>query len=96
MDVGYRIEYGKDRSVTYFDKKEKRYRGIMTVCFFMLFCALTSVLRPAQWKQAKDYLIPGDAEITAAAFSEMTYQLQNGESLEDAVVTFCRDVISGG
>lgn len=93
--MGYRIEYGENGTAAYFVKKEGGHRGMLTIGFFLLFCVLTSTLWPSRWQLAKDYLIPGDPAVTKAAFSEMTQQLKDGESLEDAVVTFCREVMDG-
>jgi len=93
--MGYRIEYGAGSTVTYSIQKEKRHLLSMTAGFFLLFCTLTSALWPDQWQLARDYLIPGDPAVTKAAFSEMTRQLKAGDSLEDAVVTFCREVVVG-
>ena len=40
-------------------------------------------------------LIPGDPEVTTAAFQNMTEYLRNGRSISDAVVVFCETVIEG-
>ena len=93
--MGYRIEYGGNGTATYLNEKEGGHRWLLTAGFFLLFCALMSTLWPDQWQQAKDYWIPGDPAVTKAAFSEMTQQLKAGDSWEDAVVTFCREVMDG-
>lgn len=93
--MGYRIEYGSGEAVTYLEPKSRGNRLLLTGCFFLLFCAVASSVWPGQWQRAKDYLIPGDPAVTKAAFSGMTGQLRLGETLEDAVVAFCREVVDG-
>lgn len=93
--MGYRIAYGEQGSVT---KELARDSGKFfqyTIGFFLVFCILTATIFPEQWSVAKDLMVPGDPEVTKAAFHEMTRQLKDGEAIGDAVVTFCREVVDG-
>ena len=42
------------------------------------------------------YLIPGDPEITEAAFSNMLTLIKEGETVKTAVTTFIQDVVTAG
>ena len=39
------------------------------------------------------YFIPGDPEVTTAAFSTLIEQVGKGENATDAIMTFCREII---
>ena len=41
----------------------------------------------------QDFLIPGNPEITKAAFSTFTQELKAGERFNDAAAAFCRQII---
>jgi len=41
------------------------------------------------------YLIPGDSQVTTAAFSEMVKSVANGKTVSEAVFAFCRDIVIG-
>ena len=42
------------------------------------------------------YCIPGEPGVTAAAFSEMVTEIEEGESVRDAFIDFCKEIIYGG
>ena len=95
MELGYRIEYEMSGPVVHRDQDSRGNRFLLTAAFFLLFCGISSACWPGKWQTVTDYLIPGDPAVTQAAFSEMTAQLYGGESWEDAVVAFCREVVDG-
>ncbi len=41
------------------------------------------------------WMVPGDPDVTAPAFTEFMNALSDGDSFEDAVTAFCREVIHG-
>ena len=63
--------------------------------FFSIFCVITASFFPDQWDVAKNYLIPGDPDVTIAACKVFGEQITAGEPLDDAVVTFCREILYG-
>ena len=42
------------------------------------------------------YLIPGDPEVTAEAFTDMVHLVKEGEPVGSAITTFVQDVLAGG
>ena len=42
------------------------------------------------------YLVPGDPEITEAAFSNMLTLIKEGETVNTAVTTFIQEVVTAG
>lgn len=95
MGLGYRIEYGPRGAVMGSEKRKGGNLMGLTLGFFLLFCSVSSHFWPEKWEGVSDYLIPGDAAVTRAAFSELTAQLHAGESVEDAVVAFCQEILDG-
>lgn len=93
--MGYRIEYG-DTPVRW--KTERLRWGRIAlyggICF-LLFCVLTVTYWPAGAEMLADWIYPGDAEVTRQAFHQMALQLRAGESVKDAVMVFCREILDG-
>jgi hypothetical protein len=42
-----------------------------------------------------DFLIPGNKEVTKDAFQTMVEGVQEGNSVKDAVVAFCEEILAG-
>lgn len=43
-----------------------------------------------------DFIIPGDKDITTAAFSAMIKDVQEGESINEAITAFCLEILDNG
>lgn len=43
----------------------------------------------------REVILPGDAEVTAAALEGMVSDLREGEPMGEALETFCREIIHG-
>lgn len=89
--MAYRIKYnlvGPDRKTT---QKSKRTWAIVTALGIGVLMAIALHL---PW--AQDLLLPGDSAVTAAALEGLAENLQQGESLMDAITVFCRSIIANG
>lgn len=89
--MAYRIKYnlvGPDRQTT---QKSKRTRTIITI---LGIAGLVTIALRLPW--AQNLLLPGDAAVTAAALESLAKNLQQGESLMDAITVFCRNIIAHG
>ena len=94
--MGYSIQYASWLNKKF--KIKKRYRwnkksiysvvGCITVLMFGIITPLRNWLR--------EFVIPGDADITAAAFSDMLQQLENGETVKSAFSAFCKEILIHG
>lgn len=62
-------------------------KWIVGCCVVILFCGLFSL------ESVREFLIPGNAEATKAAFASFTRELQEGERFSDAVESFCIELI---
>lgn len=91
--MAYRIDYGSSG---------KRYRKIrrlppsayktLFVIAALVIVALSIKIFGLSW--IRQILLPGDPDVTAAALENMTDGLKNGESILEAVTTFCREIIA--
>ena len=45
------------------------------------------------WVGRSHSLLPGDADVTALALDNMSDALASGESLKEAIVTFCQEIL---
>ncbi len=63
--------------------------GTLAVCvIFVILCLLTPVRTVL-----RDFLIPGDPDVTQSAFSQMVSDIREGESFSDAVTVFCQEIL---
>ena len=89
----YRIEY--DKSTQKYEIKSKhslRFSFILLTCY-ILFFILTAAFWPDGRAFIQEFLIPGDNAVTIEAFSTMTRELRSGVSFNDAIYTFCHEII---
>lgn len=89
--MGYHITYNPDLNKKYpFNTKSRgkllTITGVLLLCFVAIYVLAQS--------DVMHYFIPGDPEITAEAFSLMVERVSQGETVGNAVVGFCREIIS--
>ena len=93
--MGYIITYGHSNGKSYRFKRVRSitWRGFAAALLVVLLALL--VLNPQIRGQVKNFLLPGDAEVTEAALIEMVSSIKEGEPVGDAVTAFCREIIDG-
>ena len=93
--MGYRIEYNgavlKRKKIRLPRKKRE---GIMMGVAAVLATAF--LLWPSGRRCIRDFLLPGDEEVTTAALNGLVESLSAGEPVGEAVHTFCVEIIAGG
>lgn len=91
--MGYRIQYGREAIRTAIAEpvkmKEKR-PGIVP---FILITTAAVCLLLQKGGALTDYFIPGNKEVTSAAFTTLIDNVKGGEPVADAVTAFCREII---
>lgn len=92
--MGYRIDYStgqaKKKKLSALNKTAAaKASGVIAVV--LLLTVLLSIGGP----QIKDFLIPGNPEITESALQEMAADIQEGEGFRDAFAAFCQKIIDG-
>lgn len=89
--MGYKIKYGQTvRKRTVIDRNSVFYKG--AVLTFTLLGAVL-VLYLGSTGLLRQLLIPGNPDITQAAFTTMMSNLSDGMLLTDALTAFCQEII---
>lgn len=92
--MGYQIQYGQTmkRKVIH-DQKNKinsttpiRWVVMGLIVMLGIFLGNSGYL---------DFLIPGNKDVTTAAFESMVQEVKNGEKIKDAVTGFCLEILKG-
>lgn len=93
--MGYQIMYSPEdnhKYPAYKPKSKNRWLFPVVITIALLVAAGIPNVR----NSLERWLIPGDAQVTKAAFSAMLDQLRTGEPIDEAVTAFCREIIAGG
>ena len=91
--MSYCVEYNRELNCRYpsYILRKRRRPLIKKIVYVTLILAglygllATNIIR---------YLIPGNPEVTAAAFSEMIQQVDNGNPVGEAFLVFCEEILS--
>ena len=91
--MSYNITYNPELKTRYPVVRKKRGKPLNTalillVCFVALYVLTRSGIM--------HYFIPGDPEVTTEAFSTMVKRVGEGETVSNAVIGFCKEIISSG
>lgn len=94
--MGYRIVYGPMPKMP----QERDYKPlriqVLTAVFALLFVLTVRQAWPEGTALLREFLLPGEQNVTEAAFSEMIGDIREGESLGDALTAFCRQIVEHG
>lgn len=94
--MSYRIIYGQASSKQYPPQKRKSRLAAFLPCALLAFVLLTRLFWPEGTEALRELLIPGDADITTAAFSALVEDVRQGEALPEALRVFCREILNEG
>ena len=90
--MAYRIAYGPSGTVLK-EKRRKRRKWISAVAVFALVIGILRLFWIGDWM--RDFLIPGDPDVTVAAWNTMVDKLRDGSGIRLAVAAFCEQVLEG-
>ena len=91
--MGYRIQYQPELNNKYLIKSKRKTDKQILLYISILSCLAILLTVPVCRHWLWEFLIPGDAQLTSAAFSEMLNLLKSGEDLSDAVTAFCKEIL---
>ncbi len=92
--MSYRVEYNPEKHNKYPIPTQKKPKWIFVA--LVVFVAIFTLQKSEKLQSVRSWLIPGNPEITAAAFSTMVDQVRSGEPVREAVTTFCQEIIDNG
>jgi hypothetical protein len=70
-------------------KRTKRILCIgASICAAMILLSATGGVN-----RVKEWILPGNAQVTEAALDNLVTDLKEGEKLEDAITAFCQEII---
>ena len=92
--LSYQIEYPVTNSLEkqYNRKTERKRTRIAAVVIIGIVTLAVSVYMLGV-DTVRDFLIPGNDEVTISAFRQMHNNLSNGMSAADAVTAFCTEIL---
>ena len=94
--MSYRIEYGTAIPERFQTPMIRRHVRTLTAICILLFSLAVGKFWPDGRQMLRQYVIPGEPSVTEQAFSDMISELNAGVALEEAVVTFCQQIIDYG
>lgn len=70
-------------------KRTKRILCIgISICAAMILLSATGGI-----SKIKEWILPGNAQVTEAALDNLVADLKEGEKLEDAITAFCQEIL---
>ena len=94
--MSYKIAYASFGEEKKMPKAGQWKKGIGAVLLVtaLVIGAITVKSKALPWLQG--YLLPGDPAVTAAALEGMVTDLREGDSLYNALKTFCQEIVAHG
>ncbi len=94
--MSYQVVYGSFNRDHPIKSKKHQNKGAFAavIVAVLILGAMTVRLRALPW--VKEYLLPGDPEVTAMALDSLVQDLREGDSLGQAVTAFCREIMEHG
>ena len=94
--MSYRIEYGTAVPVKFQRKKRKSHVRMLTALCILLFALGVGKFWPDGRQVLRKFLLPGEPSVTEQAFVTIVSDLTEGVALEDALLTFCHQILAYG
>lgn len=92
--MGYQINYGGPEPRKYKYRMNKSRVKLMTAGILLSLALGARLVFPGTGQKLRELLLPGMTGETVAAFQVMVEDVRTGTSFEDAVTTFCREIIA--
>ena len=96
--MSYRIIYGRtevNKKKRIFWKRIKFGNRIVVVLCSVILLIVFMTCFPGNINILRELLLPGDADVTSQALENMVDHIVQGDSVQAALVTFCRKIIGG-
>lgn len=91
--MGYRIQYG-EKVTKEFISESKHIQKIKTRLVCILIICFATIFAFSKYKESLiNFFLPGNKDVTRTAIAAFADDLRQGESVKDAAVAFCREII---
>ncbi len=90
--MSYSVEYSPEKKRIYPTSLSRKPKWILVILAVMI--ALFALQKTDKDQILKSWLLPGNPDVTAAAFTSMVDDIREGESVRDAVTAFCLEIIN--
>lgn len=91
--MSYCVEYNPELRKRYPIRVKRRKKP--TVKIVILLMVMIGAYISVQCGLAR-YLIPGNVDVTNAAFSQLVEQVVSGEPISQSILTFCEEIVTNG
>lgn len=88
--MSYSVEYNPELGRRYPATRKKRGKSAGPV---MILAAIAVAMYTFVQSGLVRYLLPGDPEVTAAAFSMLVERVEAGEPVRESLLHFCEEII---
>jgi len=89
--MSYRVEYNPELRKRYPLVEKIRNKNLLKV--LLVSVAAIAAIYTITCSDVLQFLIPGDPEVTTAAFSLLLDEIGEGEPVREAFLSFCREII---
>lgn len=89
--MSYKVQYNPELNRKYpaFGLQNQKFKSRIITCFFAVLVGGVILIKSG----LAQYFIPGDPEVTTAAFSTLVEQVGNGENVTAAIMDFCSEIL---
>lgn len=94
--MGYRITYASFGEENKMPANKRRNSVIAAGILVAALILGAFAVKHTGLRWVQEYLLPGDPAVTAAALEGFAQDLKEGESIKDAITTFCREIMENG
>ena len=91
--MAYTIQYGAPARAEAAWIKGQKKRSKRYIALGLVIALILSIFLLGSEESVQRFLIPGDPEITKAAVTQFTQNIQQGDNFKQAITTFCREII---
>ena len=92
--MSYSVEYNPELRKTYPTRKRKLQN--LPIKSIAITMGIMIALYAVHTLGILRLIIPGDPAVTTGAFSTMVEDVRSGQTVSDAVFSFCRNIVTGG
>lgn len=91
--MGYRILYGETVKKEVLTETTKNRKPLIGVIAGVIMCCVFTFIISKNADKLVDFILPGNKEVTKNAISTFAEGLREGESVSNAFVAFCQEII---